>query len=121
MFSLVEMKEFLDSLNNQSVETLGMTHSSPEETTSFILSGGSSLGKNLKSIDLTLTNRSAHPGKSEENCFQWYEDLNNKTNFYIGNTNITLVRSSDVPQYLGKRSNGLFYFTINFTILAEVQ
>ena len=120
MPSLIDIRKFLTASTNQNVDLLGMTSTSPARTTSFRISGGSIISNKLTSIDLTLTNRSGHPAEAESDCYEWAKALNNKTNFKIGDTQIILIRSSNFPTYLGKYDNGLFYFTVAFSILMEV-
>lgn len=117
--SLIEMRDFLKSQTNQNVELLGITTDSPKRTTSFQMDGGSPISKDMRTLDLTLTVRSSHPSEAEKDVYEWYELLNNKTNTQIANKQIILIRSLTYPTYLGRYENGLFYFSITFSILME--
>jgi hypothetical protein len=121
VLSLTDVKGFLNSQTTQSVELLGLTPESPKRATSFKLSGGGNVSANLTTVDLSLTTRAEHPKLAEEDCYEWFFKLNKKTNFQIGNTKCILVRSTNVPTYLGEYENGLFYFMVSFQILMEVQ
>lgn len=119
MPSLIDMRNFLESLTNQNVELLGITTTSPIRTTSFQMSGGSPISKDMTNLDLTLTVRSSHPSEAEQDVNEWYEQLNNKTNTQIANTPIILIRAISYPTYLGRYENGLFYFSVTFSLLME--
>jgi hypothetical protein len=119
MPSLIDMRNYLENLTTQNVELLGITTTSPNRTTSFQMSGGSPISKDMQSIDLTLTVRSSHPSEAEKDVYEWYELLNNKTNTQIANTQIILIRAISYPTFLGRYDNGLFYFSITFSLLME--
>ena len=121
MLSIVDVKSYLNTLNNQKVEPLGFKANSPIRTTSFRIGGGRSISNTISSVDLTITCRSSHPSEAESDIYEWYHELNQKTNFKIKNNNIILVRVLSVPNFLGQYENGLFYFSVIFSLLMEVQ
>jgi hypothetical protein len=121
MLSIVDVKSYLNSISEQTVEPLGFKANSPIRSTSFRIGGGRSVTNTMSSVDLTITCRSSHPSQAETDVYEWYYELNQKTNFKIKNNNIILVRVLSVPNFLGQYENGLFYFSVIFSLLMEVQ
>jgi hypothetical protein len=121
MLSIVDVKSYLNSISEQVVEPLGFKTNSPIRSTSFRVGGGRSITKTISSVDLTITCRSSHPSEAELDIYEWYYDLNQKTNFKIKNNEVILVRVLSVPNFLGQYENGLFYFSVIFSLLMEVQ
>lgn len=121
LLSLVELKSFLETEVGLPLEIMGFSEDSPQQASSFKMTGSTKVSKNIYSVDVSVVCRGEHPSISEQNIYKFYNKLNDKTDLKIGANSVIQIRPISLPSYLGEYENGLFYFTVVFTILTEVM
>jgi hypothetical protein len=59
--------------------------------------------------------RDVHPSLSEATCFKYKKLLENKTNFYINDVQVVMVKSQNpLPLYMGKDEKNRYLYSNNF-------
>lgn len=114
---------FQDWLNEQGFDFpafLMRMPDSPDNAISFVITEGIDSRGSVDDLVVTVYVRSEHPEKAVSVCSSINSALNYKTNFYLGDTQIILIKSNTVvPVPLGVDENERYVFQLMFKMLTS--
>lgn len=86
------------------------------------VTGGGSPDTQLSRPAMQVLIRAAKPATAEAKAWEIFNQLHMKRGFSMGESRIVLCSAQQSsPLYVGQDANGRFLFSVNFSLLAEVQ
>ena len=120
MIDQLLFQDFLSSLDFGFPIFLMRMPDSPDNAVSFVFTEGLESKGSVNDLLLTVYIRATHPEQAIEAATKLNNELNYKTNFYIGNTQIILVKAlTVVPTPLGLDDNDRHVFQLQFKVLSS--
>lgn len=118
--SITDVKEFIEGLGVLTpVYPLAFPASSPVEGMIVEVGQGANTRGSVYDTTLTITVRAGHPSRGEEISQDVKKKLHNLTNVKVGDMEFILIKSQEIlPSYLGKDTEGNYFYMNNFRVLA---
>lgn len=114
---------FQDWLTNQNFQFpifMMRMPDNPDRATSFVITEGVESRGSVDDLVLNFYVRSEHPANAIEECALINKALNYRTNIFLGDTQIILIKSqSVVPTPLGIDENNRHVFQMQFKMLTS--
>lgn len=121
--SIQDFITYLKSVGiTENIYPLSFPSSAPKDCMILEVGQGFSSRGSVNELTLTITARSNHPKKAEELAQRVNTLLKDRTNEQVGQGNIILIKSQQlIPNYLGKDSEGNYYYMNNFRVLVDTE
>ncbi|WP_170292169.1 minor capsid protein [Heliobacterium mobile] len=94
----------------------------PDDCVVVTIFGGGPPDRNIRRPSFQVMVRSKHPAQAEQKALEFLDMLHQKRGFQIGSEQVILCNAQNsAPLYAGTDENGRSFYSVNFSILLEVE